>query len=146
MYPLLLGVQTIGVVLLYAHIVPLFKELVGDPTTYEKRIETRIWLISTIALIQAGYWLRYRLRLPPPKFVNAFVGHLVIFTGRLMFTLATAVFSFVFIFQKLASQLPLVGYGLTLAGIFSLFCYMQELQRLGESMIGRGTNLNQDAR
>jgi hypothetical protein len=145
-YPLLLGVQTIGVVLLYAHIIPLFKQLAGDPTTYEKRIETRIWIISTIALIQAGYWLRYRLRLAPPKFVNAFAGHLVIFAGRLAFTLATAVFSFVFIFQKLASQLPLAGYGLTLAGVFSLFCYMQELQRLGETMMGRGENVNQGAR
>jgi drug/metabolite transporter (DMT)-like permease len=145
-YPLLFGVQTIGVVLLYAHILPLFKQLVVDPTTHEKRIETRVWLISTIALIQAGYWLRYRLRPPLPSFVNAFVGHLVVFAGRLAFTLATAVFSFVFLLHKLASQLPLVGYLLTVAGVFSLFCYMQELQRLGERMMGRGENVNQVAR
>ena len=146
MYPLLLGVQTVGVVLLYAHIVPLFKQLVGDPTTYETRSETRIWSISAIALIQAGYWVRYRLRPAPPKFVNAFAGHLVVFTGRVAFVLATAGFSFVFILQKLASQLPLVGYGLTLTLVFSLFCYMQELQRLGETMMGRGENVNQAAR
>ena len=141
MYPLLLGVQTIGVVLLYAHIGPLFRQLVGDPTTYETRTETRIWSISAIALIQIGYWLRYRLRPAPPKFINAFVGHLIVFTGRLVFILATAGFSFVFILQKLASQLPLVGYGITLAVVFSLFCYMQELQRLGESMMNHGTKV-----
>jgi len=48
---------------------------------------------------------------------------------------ATAVFSLVFVSQRLASQLPLIGYGLTLAGTFSLFCYMLELQNLGQTMI-----------
>jgi hypothetical protein len=135
-YPALLATQTIGVILLYGHIVPLFKQLVADPITFETRTETRIWSISAIALIQLGYWVRYRLRPALPKFVNPFVGHLVVFAGRLAFTVATAVFSFVFVLQKLASQLPLAGYGLTLAGTFSLFCYMQELQSLGNAMIG----------
>jgi uncharacterized protein Usg len=92
-------------------------------------------LSSAIALIQVGYWVRYRLRPALPKLVNSFVGHLVVFTGRIAFTLATAGFSFVFILRKLAFQLPLVGYGLTLAAVFSLFCYMQELQNLGNSMM-----------
>jgi hypothetical protein len=134
LYPLLLALQTIGVVLLYAHVVPLFKQLVADHSAFETASETRAWSISAIVLIQIGYWLRYRLRPALPKFVNALLGHLVVFAGRLAFTLATAVF----LLQKLTSQLPLVGYGLTLAGIFSLFCYMQELQRLGETMMSRG--------
>jgi hypothetical protein len=40
----------------------LFKQVVADPTTHEIRSETRIWTISAIALIQVGYWIRYRLR------------------------------------------------------------------------------------
>jgi hypothetical protein len=144
-YPLLLAIQTIGVILLYGHIVPLFKQLEADSASHEARTETRIWLIAAIALIQVGYWVRYRLRPALPKFVNPFLGHLVVFVGRLGFTLATAVFSFVFILHKLASQLPVVGYGLTLAGVFSLFCYMQELQSLGTAMMDRG-NLNEPGR
>ena len=92
LYPFLLAIQTIGVLLLYGHIAPLFKQLVGDPTTYETRTETRIWLISAIALIQVGYWVRHRLLPALPKLANSFVGHLVVFTGRIAFTLATAGF------------------------------------------------------
>jgi hypothetical protein len=58
--------------------------------------------------------------------------------GRwLSFVLATSVFSLVFVSQKLADQIPVGRYILTLAGLFSLFCYMQELQRLGNTMMGR---------
>jgi hypothetical protein len=145
LYPLLLVIQTIGVIVLYGHIVPLFKQVVADPTTHEIRSETRIWTISAIALIQVGYWIRYRLRPALPTFINPFVGHLVVFAGRLAFTLATAVFSFAFVLQRLSSQLPVIGYGLTLGGMFSLFCYMQELQSLGTAMMDRG-NLNQPGR
>jgi hypothetical protein len=136
LYPLLLLLQTIGVILLYWEIVPLFRQLVGDPATHEVRTATRIWAMSAIVLIQAGYWARYQLHPTLPTFINSFVGHLVAFAGRLAFILATVVFSFVFISQKLASQLPLVGYALTLAGVFSSFCYMQELQNLGNALMG----------
>jgi hypothetical protein len=51
--------------------------------------------------------------------------------------LGTAVFSFVFISQKLASEMPVLRYVLTLAGLFSVFLYSQELQWLGNALMRR---------
>lgn len=127
--------QTLGAVVMYWKGLPLYRQLVSDPTLYAMREETRVWSITAIALIQIGYWVRYRLRPAPPQFVNALAGHAVIFLSRLVFTLATAAFSFVFIAQKLATQMPALRYVLLLAGLFSLFCYMQELQRLGKALL-----------
>jgi hypothetical protein len=66
--------------------------------------------------------------------VNALVGHMVMFLSRLVLILGIAVFSFIFILQKLKSQLPIVGYVLIIVGLFSLFLYAQELQHLGNAL------------
>jgi hypothetical protein len=137
LYPLLLAMQSIGAVLFYWKGLPLYLQLVTDPTAYATREETRVWSISAIVLIQVGYWVGYRVRPALPQFINPFVGHVVMFVSRLVFTLATAVFSFVFISQKLASEMPIARYLLTLAGLFSLFCYMRELDRLGKALLGK---------
>lgn len=138
LYPLLLAMQTIGVVVVYWNGLPLYRELVGDPSAYPHRGETRAWALTAIVLIQAGYWLRYWLRPALPRIFNALLGHLVQFVARLAFTLATAIFSFVFITQKLGSQMPVARHVLTLTVLFSLFLYMQELQRLGNYFISSG--------
>ena len=46
-------------------------------------------------------------------------------------------FSFVFISQKLASEMAALRYVLTLTGLFSLFLYSQELQQLGNRLMRR---------
>jgi hypothetical protein len=146
LYPLLLALQTIGAILFYWKMVPLYQQLVADPTAYATREETRVWSLAAIALIQVGYWVRYRVRPALPGHVNPVLGHFVLFVSRLSFILATAVFSFVFISQRLASQMPAARYVLTLAGLFSLFCYMQELNRLGNVMMGQQKNSDASAR
>ena len=59
----------------------------------------------------------------------------MVFLSRLVFVLATGVFSYVFISQKLASEMPVSRYILTLAALFSLFLYSQELQWLGNALM-----------
>ena len=128
--------QTIGTFILYWNVVPWFRQLVADPTTYAPREETWLWALSAIVLIQFGYWVRYRVRPPLPRFRNVVLGHVVLFLSRMSFLLATTLFSFMFFTQHLTSAMPLARYILMLAGLFSLFCYMQELQRLGKSLCG----------
>lgn len=133
MYLLLFGLQTLGFLIVAWNGLPLYRELVGDPSAYATREETLAWALTAIVLMQAGYWFRYRMRPPMPRARNALLGHLVQFAGRLEFTLATAVFSFVYITQKLG-QLSAGRDALTLAVLFSLFLYMEELQVLGRHL------------
>jgi hypothetical protein len=133
----LFAMETIGTVILYWKGVPLYRELSADPTAYGKQEEVRYWSLLAIALIQVGYWFRYRIDPVVPDLISASLGHIVLLLSRLVFTLATAVFSFVFISQKLASEMPALRYVLTVAGLFSLFLYSQELQRLGNALMRR---------
>lgn len=136
-YLLLLTMQTVGAYIFYRNGLPWYRDLLADPTAYEARPDTRIWALSAIALVQVGYWVCYRVRPPPPRFTNVVLGHFVLFLARMSFLLATTVFSFVFFAQKLASRMPISRYVLMSAGLFSLFCYMQELQRLGGRLVGQ---------
>ncbi len=136
-YPILLATQTLGVLTLYWNGLPWYRELLADPSVYEPRQDTWIWALSAIVLIQVGYWLCYRVSPPRPRLTNVLLGHVVLFVARLSFLLATTVFSFVFFAQKLASRMPPGRYVLMIIGLFSLFCYMQELQRLGKRLIGQ---------
>ena len=122
LYPLLLAMQTIGVILFYWQGLPLYRQVSANPSTYEPQLETRIWTLLAIALIQVGYWIRYQVRPALPYFSNAVLGHVVLFWSRVSFTLATSIFSLVFIAKKLNLQLSPSGYILTIVGLFSLFC------------------------
>jgi len=146
LYPLLLTLQTIGTVICYWHGLPHYQQVVADNSTYEVRLDILLWSLLAITLIQVGYWVRYRVGPTPPNFTNVVLGHIVIFASRLCFLFAAGVFSFVFIMQKLASQIPVGRYVLTVALLFSLFCYTEELQRLGKNLIGSGKKTEPSAR
>ena len=60
--------------------------------------------------MQAGYWIRHRLRLPLPQLRNALVGHIILFVARMAFVVAASIFGFVFIVRSpelQSTQLPL---------------------------------------
>ena len=114
---------------------PLYRQLSADPTVYRAHEETRLWSLIAIALIQVGYWVRYRIGPVLPRFASSALGHIVVFLSRLVFVLATGVFSYIFISQKLASEMPVSRYILTLVALFSLFLYSQELQWLGNALM-----------
>jgi len=142
LYLLLLCLQTAGTVVLYLNGLPLYRQLIDDPSSYIHPERPRAWGLFGIVLIQTGYWIRYMKKPALPRLSSPLLGHLVQFLARLSFTLATAVFSFVFISQRLKGVLPLTSLGLILLGLFSLFCYMQELQNLGNSLM-QSKKLNQ---
>ena len=135
--PSLFAMETIGAVIFYWKGLPLYRLLAADPTAYGTHDETRVWSLSAIALIQVGYWVRYRIGPAVPQRISTVLGHVVLFLSRMVFTLATAVFSFVFISRRLASEMPMLRYVMTLAALFSLFLYMQDLHRLGNALTRR---------
>jgi hypothetical protein len=138
--------ETIGTVIFYWKGVPLYRQLSANPTAYGAHENMRLWSLSAIALIQVGYWVRYWIGPLVPNLVSAAFGHIVLFLSRMVFTLATAVFSFIFISQKLASEITLPLYLLILTGLFSLFLYSQDLQRLGNTLLRREKKLGESPR
>jgi uncharacterized BrkB/YihY/UPF0761 family membrane protein len=135
LYALLFAVQTIGAVILLWYAVPHYQQVLADPGGHEARPETLIWSLSAVALMQAGYWIRHRLRPPLPQVRNAFVGYIILFVARMSFVLATSIFGFVFITRKPEFQIPIFRYVVTIAGLFALFCYTQELENLGKNLL-----------
>ena len=135
-YFLLFAVQTIGAAILFWYTVPLFRQVLLDPGGHEVRPERLIWSLSAVVLMQAGYWIRHRLRPPLPQLRNALFGYVVLFVARMSFVLATAVFGFVFIVRRPEFQISASRYFAVIIGLFALFCYTQELEQLGRALIG----------
>ena len=129
--------QTIGAAILFWYAIPLFRQVLLDPGGHEARPERLIWSLWAVVLMQAGYWIRHRLRLPLPQlFRNALVGYVVQFFARMSIVLATSVFGFVFIVRRPEFQIPTSRYFAVIIGLFALFCYTQELEQLGRALIG----------
>lgn len=137
LYPLLFGVQTIGAAIFVWNGVPHYREILSDPATHEAEAWTLVWSLSAIAFMQVGYWIRYRMRPPLPQFKSSLLGHVIQFTSRMGFVLATSVFGFVFITQKPGFNMPAFRYVLTVASLFALFCYTQEFTRLGSAFMSQ---------
>jgi hypothetical protein len=135
-YLFLFAIQTIGAVILFWFAVPLVRQVLLDPSSHVVRPENLVWLLSAITLMQAGYWIRHRLRPPLPQLRNALVGYIVLFVARMSFVLATSVFGFVFIVRRPEFQLPTSRYFVLIIGLFAVFCYTQELEQLGRAWIG----------
>lgn len=135
-YATLFAVQTIATAMLLWNAVPLYRQIVADPASYLLRKENLIWSLSSIALMQLGYWISYRVRPKPPRFVNALIGHIMLFVARMTFVFATSVFGFLFLVEKPGFHIPASLYIPLLLGLFSLYCYMLELERLGRAFLG----------
>jgi hypothetical protein len=108
----------------------------SDPTAYSPRAATWGWSLPAIALIQVGYWIPHPIGPSTPRVVNVVLGHVVLFLSRLSFLLPVALFSFVFLNNKLENKMPFLRYVLLLVGLFSLFCYSLDLRRYGTAMLG----------
>jgi hypothetical protein len=135
-YFLLFAMQTIGAAVLFWYAVPLFRQVLLDPGSHVVRPERLIWSLSAITLMQAGYWIRHRLRPALPQLRNAVVGYIVLFVARMSFVLATSVFGFVFIVRRPELLMPMSRYFIVIIALFALFCYTQELEQLGRAWIG----------
>ena len=133
-YLTFLAVQTLGAAILLRYSVPLYRQVLADPSGHEPHAERLIWSLLSIALMQGGYWLRERFDPPLPRLRNALLGHVISFIGRMSFVLATATFSFVFLLPNPELQVPPSRYIVLIVGLFALFCYMQELKRLGTAL------------
>jgi hypothetical protein len=104
-----------------------------------------VWSLSAITLMQAGYWIRHRLRLSLPQLLhNALIGYIVLFVARMSFVLATSVFGFVFIMRRPEFQIPISRYFIVIIALFALFCYTQELEQLGRALIGPDPGQKED--
>lgn len=135
LYPLLLALQTSGVIVMYWERLPVLRQLIQD-VAVSAIPETPLWSLAAVVLIQVGYWVDYRLRPTKPTFVNPLLGHVVLFVARLVFLLGSAAFSILFIVNAPATHIPVYRYLLLLAMLFSLFCYTLELERLGKTFLG----------
>jgi hypothetical protein len=138
-YFLLFAIQTIGAAILFWYAVALFRQVLLDPGSHIPRLENLVWSLSAITLMQAGFWVRRRLRSPLPQLRNALVGYIFLFVARMSFVLATSIFGFVFIVRRPELSVPTSRYFVLIVGLFALFCYTQELEQLGRAFIGPGS-------
>ena len=136
-YYFLFAMQTIGAAILFWYGVPLFRQVLLDPGSHVPRAENLVWSLSAIALMQAGFWIRHRLRPPLPQLRNALVGYIILFVARMSFVLATSVFGFVYIVRRPELLVPMSRYFVLIIALFALFCYTQELEQLGRALIDR---------
>ena len=128
------AMQTIGAGILFWYAVPLYRQVLADPGGHEARPERLIWSLSSIGLMQAGYWMRHRFNPPLPQFRNALIGHIILFVGSISFVFAGAVFCFAFIVPRPELQIPSLSLSRSDYGFVCLV-----LLRAGTSATGKGT-------
>lgn len=132
-YPLLLAVQTVGAGILVRSAVPLYRTLAGDASQYELNDTIFVWTMVAVAMMQAAYWIGQRIG-PPSWHGQVLLGHLVKFLGRVSYTATTAIFSLVFIRRPEDVQLPFSRLLGMVVGVFSMFCYNLELDKVGTAL------------
>jgi hypothetical protein len=86
--------------------------------------------------MQISYWVSYRVRPWLPQFQNALLGHAILFLARMIYVLPTSIFGFVFIAQRPEFDIPVYQCLVILLGLFSVFCCVRELERLGRVFTG----------
>lgn len=136
LYMLLFAVQCVGAAMIAGIVIPVYREALARPGDYSPKAANIAWSVAAMVLMQAGFWARRRLRPQPPAFRNVVLGHLILFSGRMSFVLATSIFAFIFITRRPELQFAVPGYLVALLALFCWFCFTQDLQRLGHIMIG----------
>lgn len=137
----LLAVQTAGVALLLANIIPLYRLLALDFANYKPDPRTW-WAFTGMLLVQVAYWLRVRLQPPLPRAGSTLLGHVLQFVARLSFVAVTAAFADMFLKRfdamKDMDYPPLRALGVLFI-FFSIFCWTLDLERLAKALRGTKT-------
>ena len=136
LYPLMIAVQTAGAALILWNGVPIYRQILTDPSKHEQRTNRLVLAVVAVVMIQRAYWLRIRLHLPPPQRGHVVLGHFASFVARLSFIFGSALFSVVFFARMPELNISPVRIVVLLAVLFSLFCYTLELERLGKALHG----------
>ncbi|SEH69022.1 hypothetical protein SAMN05216228_10065 [Rhizobium tibeticum] len=144
-YSWLLTMQAIGSASLLSQCYPLYSRLLDDPGHVQVYADMPIVTVLGlgIALVQSAHWYRVFKVALPVRDAHVVLGQLVLFTSRLAFIIASALFSLV-----LFRHLPEIDFGqhwggyvwrglLLLAVLFSVFCFTTELERLGLALRGQ---------
>ena len=101
---LLFAMETAGAAIILRVGVPIYRQILLDVSSHVPRVQTIGWATLAIVLIQSGYW------------------------GRWLFP---SIFSMTFFLRFDELHLTPLRLGILMAVLFSLFCYTQELERLG---------------
>jgi len=136
-YFLYFAVENLGVLFFYLRALPHFRQTAANPKVYQPLGDAWWWSLIVIALIQFGYWGCFRLQSAMPKVSSAFLGHVLLFYARLVFLLPSAYYTFTFLYYRLESGVPVERRIMLIAVLFSLFCYMLQVQRMGNVLISR---------
>jgi hypothetical protein len=140
-YFFLLSVQTVGVALLLANLIPLYRLMATDFANYAPDPRTW-WAFTGMAMVQIAYWLRVRLQPAMPRAAIMLLGHIVSFVGRISFVAVTAAFTDMFLkrFESLsAMDYPPLRALAVLIMFFTIFCWTLELERLAKALQGSKT-------
>ena len=127
--------EIVGAVLLIFNGLPIYRKMLYEANSEIQNYGTLIWAFVATAMIQIGYWVRYYGKTPILHLDNAFVGHLVLFISRLSFLFATSAFGYIFITGNVNFEISWLRYLVFTLGIFSLFCFVRELEKLGNAML-----------
>jgi hypothetical protein len=136
-YWVLFGVQTLAASFLYWYGVPLYRTVLQGAAAYVPKPRPPLWAFASITLMQLGYWYSFRIRPPMPQLVQPVFGHAILCLARLGFILASGVFSLVFLAPRAGFSLPAGRSIITILGLFAVFCYTRELERLGCALLGQ---------
>ena len=134
-YFALFGIQTIGAGSLYWTGLLLYRQVLADPASQEGHPWRFVWVLLSIGLMQIAYWVSYHFGPPLPQRNNALLGHAILFLARMGFVLPTSIFGFVFVAQRPEFEIPIFSYLVLLLGLFSLHCYVRELERISRIFI-----------
>jgi hypothetical protein len=130
---LLFIAESVGALIILWHGIPIYRRLLMGVTDQRAGASVILWVSIAVAVIQVGYWIRLQC-FPPPRFNRRLIlGHAIQFLGRLSFVFIGGMFGVVFFtrFQQLEFSVWKVSP--LLAVLFSMFCYTQELERLGKA-------------
>lgn len=125
----------VGAVLLIVNGLPIYRKMLYAPNEQIQHYGALIWALAATAMIQVGYWVRYYGKTPILHLDNAFVGHVVLFISRLSFLFATSAFGYIFITGNVDLEISWMRYLVFALGLFSLFCFVRELEKLGNAML-----------
>ena len=142
-YATLLGAQTLLAGMLFWIMVPIFAQMIARlGETLEIDASTVVIVLGVAALLQCCYWIRFFWIPVPARFQNVLAAHVLMFASRVSFFFGGALFSAVFfrhvpslaVFPPVAELLIKVV--CLFGGLFALFCYSLELERLARSIAG----------
>ena len=132
-YRIAMVLESIGALILLFRAIPIYRIILLNPEDFVPNQPNMILGTVSIILIQGPHWYKSHNLIFPNTNKSNLLNKLIGFVARIFLIIMSAVFTIIFVLRIETVEVSLLKILVSLLMLFSIYCYVKDLEELADS-------------